>query len=84
VADVTKRIEYIGPSVGFFFLLLLQLLKEEGVVEVEYTLPVEERGVPDRPQQVVVIIVAKGAEVAIKAAVNQFRKRGGNAKIEDE
>ena len=66
--------------------MLVQMLEQEGAT-VEWERPVEQRGMAEMAQEVIVNMVAAGNLVAIKVAVDKFRKhmRGrATATIEDD
>jgi hypothetical protein len=61
--------------------MLAQMLREEGV-QVEYEPPEEQRGLGvDVAAGVIVYILTKGADEAIKAAVRRFRERAPHNKV---
>lgn len=65
------RVTYRGNPA--FASMLVQMLKEQGVA-VEWERPQEQRGLGDMAQGVVVDMVASGGLLAIKVAVDKFRK----------
>lgn len=63
---------------------LAQMLQEEGV-QVTYQPPVEGRGaVTDMAQDVIVNLVTIGSTAAITAAVERFRRRFRDVRVEEE
>jgi hypothetical protein len=81
----THRVTYTGnPSlVG----LLAHLLRQDGL-EVQYEPPMEERGLSDVPQDVLVGVLVTGTSAAIKAGLkaarDYFHERFPRTRIEDE
>ena len=79
----TRRVTYRGNPA--FASMLVQMLEQEGAT-VEWERPLEQRGMAEMAQEVVVNMVAAGNLVAIKVAVDKFRKhmRDMSVTIEDD
>ena len=83
MAPTTRRVTYIGNPA--FAPMLVQMLEQEGAT-VEWERPLEQRGMAEMAQEVIVNMVAAGNLVAIKVAVDKFRKHmrdRATATIED-
>lgn len=76
-------VTYRGPAP--FASALAQVLREEGI-EVRYERPIEERGVREIAETVIVSLACSGAYDVIKAGVLRFRSSrfGGVARVEIE
>jgi len=84
MAHTTRRVTYRGNPA--FASMLVQMLEQEGAT-VEWERPVEQRGMAEMAQEVIVNMVAAGNLVAIKVAVDKFRKHMRDrvtATIEDD
>ena len=84
MAHTTRRVTYRGNPA--FASMLVQMLEQEGAT-VEWERPLEQRGVAEMAQEVIVNMVAAGNLVAIKVAVDKFRKHmrdRATATIEDD
>ena len=75
-------VEIVVRTSGPWASMLVQMLREEGA-QVDWTPPEEARSWQAAAQEVVVLMVAKGAYDGLKAAVARFRERtGGRASVE--
>jgi len=84
MAHTTRRVTYRGNPA--FASMLVQMLEQEGAT-VEWERPLEQRGMAEMAQEVIVNMVAAGNLVAIKVAVDKFRKHmrdRATATIEDD
>ena len=82
----SQQFTYSGPAP--LASVFAQMLKETGL-RVAWSPPVEERGLSDVPQQVVVNLLTIGSTAAViaggKAAMKKFRERfPGAARIDSE
>ena len=71
MAHTTRRVTYRGNPA--FASMLVQMLEQEGAT-VEWERPLEQRGMAEMAQEVIVNMIAAGNLVAIKVAVDKFRK----------
>jgi hypothetical protein len=71
MTHTTRRVTYRGNRA--FASMLVQMLEQEGV-SVQWERPDEQRGGGEVAQEIIVQMVAAGDLVAIKVAVDKFRK----------
>ena len=77
--QTTTRLTYRGNPA--FASMLVQMLEVEGVT-VTWERPTEQRGLAEMGQEVIVSMIAEGGLVAIKTAVDKFRKhRSSRAEV---
>lgn len=85
MAQTTRRVTYRGNPA--FASMLAQMLEQEGAT-VKWERPDEQRGIAEIGQGVVVAMVVRGTDLAIKVAVDKFRKHmhgmGAEVTIEDD
>jgi hypothetical protein len=71
MAQTTRRVTYRGNPA--FASMLVQMFEQESVT-VNWERPLEQRGMPEMAQEVIVPMVATGGVTAIAATVAKFRK----------
>lgn len=71
MAQTTRRVTYRGnPALAS---MLVQMLEQDST-KVKWARPLEQAGMADMAQEVIVQMVATGADTAIAASVAKFRK----------
>jgi hypothetical protein len=71
MTELSRHVTYRGNPA--FASMLVQMLEDEGAT-VEWERPQEQRGLGEMAQETVVQMVATGSLLAIKVAVDKFRK----------
>ena len=86
MGSFSEQVWGVSDERHHFASMLVQMLEQEGAT-VEWERPFEQRGMAEMAQEVIANMVAAGNLVAIKVAVDKFRKHmrdRATATIEDE